>query len=480
MLFLLWLEGLIAAIEKSILLVEDDVITAFKEIKQLQNYGYNIVHADSGEAALELVHNPENLIDLILMDIDLGEGIDGTQAAEEILQDREVPIVFLSSHTSHDIVERTEKITSYGYVVKDTGIVVLDASIKMAFKLFNTKSALDSSKNHLSNAVAMANLGYWEMDTKNLIFTFSDSLFDIYHTSAVENGGHQITLDEYLGGFVHPDDVGWSLKQIRNLMRNDNEGFTLYFEHRIKYVDGGIGYLAVRLFVVRDKKGNVTKGYGINQDITDRVLFEQSQAKEIHKKEVLLQIVYNRIRNSVNSIKTFLKLKAESISNDEAKDIIYESINGIEQTQNLHQKLMEKEERKDCSTRKYLENMLDAFLNILPKQDNVDIEMDIEDFIMNTDKIFLLGVIINEYVTSIIKCSLKLKNFCRLNLKLSKIDDMVKLIVTDNVSKKEMKEKNSPDYFDEEMVRTLSELLDGKFEKDENDYNKSTIVFKLA
>ena len=37
------------------------------------------------------------------------------------------------------IVEKTEKITSYGYVVKNTGIVVLDASIKMAFKLFEEK-----------------------------------------------------------------------------------------------------------------------------------------------------------------------------------------------------------------------------------------------------------------------------------------------------------------------------------------------------
>ena len=42
--------------------------------------------------------NP-SLIDLILMDINLGSGMDGTQAAEQILRTNDIPILFLSSHT---------------------------------------------------------------------------------------------------------------------------------------------------------------------------------------------------------------------------------------------------------------------------------------------------------------------------------------------------------------------------------------------
>ncbi len=38
-----------------------------------------------------------------------------------------------------EVVAKTEKITSYGYVVKESSITVLDASIKMAFKLFAAK-----------------------------------------------------------------------------------------------------------------------------------------------------------------------------------------------------------------------------------------------------------------------------------------------------------------------------------------------------
>jgi DNA-binding NarL/FixJ family response regulator len=65
----------------------------------------------------------------------LRKGVPGTQTAQIILQNHDIPILFLSSHTDPAIVARTEKITAYGYVVKQSGITVLDASIKMAFKL---------------------------------------------------------------------------------------------------------------------------------------------------------------------------------------------------------------------------------------------------------------------------------------------------------------------------------------------------------
>jgi PAS domain S-box-containing protein len=71
------------------------------------------------------------------MDIDLGSGMDGTETARLILKINDTPILFLSSHMEPEIVERTEKITNYGYVVKSSVFTVLDASIKMAFKLFD-------------------------------------------------------------------------------------------------------------------------------------------------------------------------------------------------------------------------------------------------------------------------------------------------------------------------------------------------------
>lgn len=124
--------------QKCILLVEDDLIIAMMENRILSESAYKVIMARTGEQAIEIIQN-EPHIDLILMDINLGHGISGTEAAEIILKERDIPLVFLSSHTEPEVVEKTEGITSYGYIVKSAGETVLLASIKMAFRLFDAK-----------------------------------------------------------------------------------------------------------------------------------------------------------------------------------------------------------------------------------------------------------------------------------------------------------------------------------------------------
>ncbi len=164
--------------KKAILLVEDEAILALSSKRQLEAYGYAVTLASSGEQALEAVKTMPG-IDLILMDINLGAGIDGTQAAEIILKGRDIPIVFVSSHSERDVVEKTEKITSYGYVVKNSSITVLDASIKMAFKLFDLRNTIQQKMEIVKATddrfqLAMNELDgtLWTLDL-NLRFTLS-------------------------------------------------------------------------------------------------------------------------------------------------------------------------------------------------------------------------------------------------------------------------------------------------------------------
>jgi PAS domain S-box-containing protein len=126
---------------KRLLLVEDEFLIAMSERLSLEQYGYEVSVASTGEKAVQAVESGEEPhgFDLILMDIDLGKGIDGTEAATRILAKRDIPIVFLSSHLEPAIVKRTESITSYGYIAKDSGLPVLDASIMMAFRLFDAR-----------------------------------------------------------------------------------------------------------------------------------------------------------------------------------------------------------------------------------------------------------------------------------------------------------------------------------------------------
>ncbi len=126
---------------KKILLVEDEAIIALNESRIIENEGYEVRTVYSGEEAVDAV-DAEPDITLILMDIDLGRGISGTEAARRILALHDRPIVFITSHAEKEYVERVKKITRYGYVLKNSGRFVLIEAITMAFELFDTHKKL--------------------------------------------------------------------------------------------------------------------------------------------------------------------------------------------------------------------------------------------------------------------------------------------------------------------------------------------------
>ncbi len=129
--------------KRKILLVEDEVLISLATKKSLEQYRYEVKTASSPEAAIKSIK--ENLyFDLVLMDLDLNHEIDGIQVAQDILKILEIPIVFLSSHSSLHFIEKTERVTSYGFIVKSSSLTVIDTSIKMALRLFEAKKIIAS------------------------------------------------------------------------------------------------------------------------------------------------------------------------------------------------------------------------------------------------------------------------------------------------------------------------------------------------
>lgn len=174
-----------------LLMVEDDSLMAALHIRLLEEYGYRVTWRASGEAALQaLTALEEGPIDLVLMDIDLGPGMDGPATARAILETHNLPILFLSSHTEKEIVERTEAITSYGYVVKHSGVVVLDASIKMALRLFEARQR---EKEHQSIIRRAESLQRHILESISDAIFLTDSNNNILYTSP--SAGHVFQVD---------------------------------------------------------------------------------------------------------------------------------------------------------------------------------------------------------------------------------------------------------------------------------------------
>ena len=114
-----------------ILIVEDEGVVAIDIEEALLSFNYDVAGiAPSAAEALELV--VERKPDLVLMDIHLGEGPDGIEAAETIKQAHGIPVVFLTAYADRITVDRAKQIDPYGYVLKPFRYPELRTAIELA------------------------------------------------------------------------------------------------------------------------------------------------------------------------------------------------------------------------------------------------------------------------------------------------------------------------------------------------------------
>lgn len=120
-------------INKSILLVEDDDIIARVAEWRLNTLGYTVCgRATTSAEAMDLVMNQKP--DLVLMDININGDIDGIETAKMIKQGFNIPVVFVTSHSDGETLERAKATNPDGYIMKPFDDKDLRVAIELAIK----------------------------------------------------------------------------------------------------------------------------------------------------------------------------------------------------------------------------------------------------------------------------------------------------------------------------------------------------------
>jgi len=291
--------------KKKILLVEDEPLIAMSEAMMLRKEGYEVVLAASGEEALAKANAMDSKIALILMDIDLGKDrMDGTQTAQEILTVHDIPILFLSSHTEPEVVAKTEKITSYGYVVKNTGITVLAASIKMAFKLHAAQQTITLVNENLRLAQEASRAGAWDWDIVHNTFHWSPEFLKVFGLPANTVAGFEAWTQA-----VYPDDREMAGRKIQEAINNHTD---LVNDYRIALPDGAIRWIRAtgKTYYQNDQPQRMI---GLCMDITERKQTEDN----LRASEELFRSIQD------NSLDRFTILKPVRNDHGEIIDFIY-------------------------------------------------------------------------------------------------------------------------------------------------------------
>jgi len=141
----------------------------------------------------------------------------------------------------------------------------------------------------------------------------------------------------------------------------------------------------------------------LSQDVANRIIAEDKIKHLLAEKEIILKEVHHRIKNNMNTIKGLLFLQAESLKDKTAVSALNDAQSRVESMMVLYDKLYLSEGFGKLSIKEYLPVLLDEIIENFPNKEIVEIEKNIEDFTLDANTIFSLGIIVNELITNIMK-----------------------------------------------------------------------------
>ncbi len=383
----------------TLLLVEDEAIIGFAESRTLSRERYSVIHVLSGEEAVEIMSSDEgHRIDLILMDINLGAGIDGIDAAREILKYHNVPIVFLSAHTDENTIKKTELVTNYGYVVKNLGNTMLLATIKMALKLHQAKTQITEREERIKDLIDKVQEGICIMD-ENDTFLYANSKVEAIFS--VERGQ---LVGKSLSFFVDKKVLDRAHEQFEVWERGGEEVCQM-----IMGADGVYRKVKAKVIPEFDSRGTFKGSLAIlaSEEDSNRIERKKGEGESTIPSDsgnLLIKELGHRIKNSLNIIISLLSLEAHRLSDETSKQILRTTEARIRSMTLLYDYLSQSSRFDRIESAEYMQGLIGLLKETYIKQDdNILIRDVIDQFELDSKACSSIGLIVNELLSNALK-----------------------------------------------------------------------------
>jgi PAS domain S-box-containing protein len=419
-----------AAQQHRILLVEDDAILAMDESMLLKENGYRVTVAHKGLDAIERARvDPD--ISLILMDIDLGPGSDGTQTAAKILENRNLPIVFLTSHSERETVRRAKQISPYGYVLKSSGKFVLLEAITMAFELFAAHQRLakrveeDGSTEKAPGVIDQFQISeaedhhYLKEELLQLLRR-DQTLFDFLQAGSLdgiwywdlespENEWLSPRFWEALGydpkekshdpaewqGLIYEEDLQLALDNFDKHLADPNHPYDQIVRYRHK--DGGTVWVRCRGLAIRDREGRPLRMLGAHNDITNLKETEYRLRTLLDEKATLVREIHHRVKNNLAMVSNLVYLKNEALGPEvDLSDLASQ----IQTMSSVYDKLVSSEDETIVDIKAFVQDLLESVFQGAPVR---DCGVKIDGVSLPAQAAITFGLIVNELAVNAIK-----------------------------------------------------------------------------
>ncbi len=250
-----------------VLLIDDDPMVRVLIKKAMEQRGFDVVDAGSGERGLVLFG--ERHPDIVLLDA-MMPGLDGfgtCRAMRAQPEGEHVPVVILTGLDDDESIARAYDSGATDFYVKSAQMTLLAHRLRYLLRTARMRSDLARNRARLARAQRIARLGSWEWDLQKRTITATEESLKI-----LDLVGGEEPMDE--AGFVavfYPEGVDAFRFEVLARLKAGRS-------HRIEgavAAAGGVRNLEIEVEAERDAHGNITHVMGVVQDVTERHAAEE-------------------------------------------------------------------------------------------------------------------------------------------------------------------------------------------------------------
>jgi PAS domain S-box-containing protein len=407
--------------KQTILIVEDEAITALDVQNNLRSFGFDVIGiVSTGEAAIEKAESSRP--DIILMDIVLSGKMDGIAASMAIKERFDIPVIYMTGNADIMTVNRARETAPYGYIVKPINRQNLYSTIDTALHRHHLETELRNKQEELEAAnITMAeskeryeklfeNAGDAILIMKNDIFIDCNrSTLEIFGCERGQIIGHS-PVD--FSPATQPDGSD-SIEKALGYIRASQEGYPQHFEWTHRRSDGSTFYADVSLTTMELRGGIHIQA--IVRDISERkraaaekerIQAQLIQAQKMEAIGTLAGGIAHDFNNMLGGIMGSLNLiellaEKENLAQKEAfRKYLDTAIESSRRAAEVTRQLLTLSRRQDLQfapvdIMQSIRNVLKICKNSFPKSVNLDFPSQDSPLMVNADFTQIEQVILN-------------------------------------------------------------------------------------
>ncbi len=295
------------------ILVAEDSLIVNQHIKHaLESGQHEVLSVFSGKEAVDIALS--EVPDLILMDIMMETNSDGIDAAFEIKQKRDIPIIFLTALTDEPTIQKAKFSLPYGYVVKPFNEAELLSNIDVALYKAQAEKKIKENSELFQAIINSIDKAIFLLDSEGKI-KYTNSIAE-----AITSRTFDQLMDKNISEVLHfVDETGNSYQGIvgmeaaaeKELMLDDDRVYGDFYSHNVSLDE------EYTLFFFKDITERV-KIREANEDMKNRRLLSFIEGQEKERERIARDL-----HDGVGQIANMIKL---SVKKGESHDVLIDMI----------------------------------------------------------------------------------------------------------------------------------------------------------